>query len=195
MKRGFLPTTAIQLALLGSVFLAGCPSASDLGGGTQVAGISVNSATVSEQGGTLPANTDVLKSRMVELVNNERTSRGLQPLTLNPVLCQMADDYARDMIQCGFFSHMGPIGEEGPGQRAVTAGYTFLAIGENLAGGQTSVEQAMADWMKSTEGHRENILSPQWKELGIAVRIGGEYGVYWVQEFGNPPTVARTSSN
>ncbi len=49
--------------------------------------------------------------------------------------------------------------------------------------------------MKSTEGHRENVLSPQWKEIGIAVRVGGEYGVYWVQEYGNPPTSVRISAN
>jgi uncharacterized protein YkwD len=145
---------------------------------------------VSSEGGSIPVNVEILKTRMLELVNNERTSRGLQALTLDPTLCAMANNYAHDMIQCGFFSHQSPEGE-GPGQRAVSAGYVFLAIGENLAGGQTSPEQAMADWMKSTEGHRENILSPQWKEIGIAVRTGGEYGVYWVQEFGNPPTIAK----
>lgn len=194
MKAGSSLTLAIQLVLsIGSVFLAGCPSASDFGSGTQVAGLGTNTEALPE-GGYTPSNADVLVARMLELVNNERTSRGLHPLTLNPILSQMADDYAKEMIACGFFSHLSPTGE-GPGQRAVSAGYVFLAVGENLAVGQTTPEQAMADWMKSTEGHRENILSPQWKEIGIAVRLGGEYGVYWVQEFGNPPTSARISAN
>jgi uncharacterized protein YkwD len=195
LKVGFTVTAAFQLALsIGSVFLFGCPSASDLGGGAQVAGLVVSARGATADGGAVPANSDVLVARMLELVNNERTSRGLAALTLNPILSKMADDYAEEMIECGFFAHQSATGE-GPGQRAVTAGYVFLAIGENLAGGQTSPEQAMADWMKSTEGHRENILSPQWKEIGIAVRTGGEYGVYWVQEFGNPPTGARVGQN
>ncbi|MDM8008093.1 MAG: CAP domain-containing protein [Phycisphaerae bacterium] len=194
MKAGSSLTLTIQLALsMGSVFLAGCPSASDFGTGTQVAGLKTDSEALPE-GGYTPSNADVLVARMLELVNNERTGRGLQPLTLNPILSQMADDYAKEMIECGFFSHLSPTGE-GPGQRAVSAGYVFLAVGENLAGGQTTPEQAMADWMKSTEGHRENVLSPQWKEIGIAVRVGGEYGVYWVQEYGNPPTSVRISAN
>lgn len=186
--------TAIQLALFGSVFLAGCPSASDLEGGAQVAGVMFNAGGSAPEGGYVPANAESLKARMLELVNNERTSRGLQPLTLNPILCQMADNYAREMIECDFFAHQNPAGE-GPGQRAISLGYVFLSIGENLAGGQTTPEQAMADWMKSTDGHRENILSPQWTEMGIAVRVGGDYGVYWVQEFGNPPTAAKTGQN
>ncbi len=90
------------------------------------------------------------------------------------------------MIEEGFFAHESEDGA-GPGQRAINGGYVFLAIGENLAGGQSSPEQAMVDWMASTEGHRENILAHQWREIGIAVRTGGEFGVYWVQEFGNPP--------
>jgi uncharacterized protein YkwD len=196
LKAGFSLTAAIQLALsIGSAFLVGCPSASDLGSSAQVAGLVVNAAGNSSEGGAVPANADALIARMLELVNNERTGRGLQPLTLNPILNNMADDYAKEMVECGFFSHQSATGGGGPGERAVSAGYVFLAIGENLAGGQTSPEQAMADWMKSTEGHRENILSPQWKEIGIAVRTGGEYGVYWVQEFGNPPSGARVGQN
>ncbi len=193
MKHGFSLSTAAQLALLGSVFLAGCPSASDLDGRSPVAGVIIEATKPAPEDGYVPANAEAMVTRMLELVNNERTSRGLEPLTLNPILCKMADDYAAEMIQCGFFSHQSPSG--GPFDRAVSANYVFLAIGENLAGGQSTPEQAMADWMKSTEGHRENILSPQWKDIGIAVRVGGEYGVYWVQEFGNPPAGSKSSQN
>ena len=33
---------------------------------------------------------------------------------------------------------------------------------------------------------RDIILDERWKELGVAVRLGGEYAIYWVQEFGDP---------
>jgi len=34
--------------------------------------------------------------------------------------------------------------------------------------------------------HRDNILDEKWSEVGISVRSGGEYSIYWVQEFGDP---------
>ena len=43
----------------------------------------------------------------------------------------------------------------------------------------------MKAWMESPS-HRDIILDPSWREVGIAVRTGGEYAVYWVQEFGDP---------
>lgn len=176
----------VKAALVGTLFLAGCPSAGDFQDTTPVAGMMVEGATAPVQGCVVPANKDELVARVVELVNQERTRRGLQPVTLNPTLSKMADDYACEMIEKGFFDHTSPEGL-GPGQRAINAGYVFLAIGENLAGGQTSPEWVMQEWMNSKEGHRENILGAQWREIGVAVRLGGIHGVYWVQEFGNPP--------
>jgi uncharacterized protein YkwD len=46
----------------------------------------------------------------------------------------------------------------------------------------------MQDWMNSP-GHRENILKPDFEEIGIGIRSGGDYGMYWVQEFGQPASV------
>ncbi|MBM3231045.1 CAP domain-containing protein [Candidatus Peregrinibacteria bacterium] len=53
-----------------------------------------------------------------------------------------------------------------------------FALGENLAKGQLSVEQVIEDWMNSPR-HRENILRPEFAEIGI-----GLFGDFWVQEFG-----------
>lgn len=136
---------------------------------------------------TSPPNIDALKQQLLKLVNQERAGRGLGEVRLNPSLNKMAEEYCCDMIRGGFFGHENPRTGEGPGQRAINAGYIYLAIGENLAGGQTSPEQVMAEWMRSTQGHRENILASQWQEAGIGVRTGGEYGVYWTLELGNPP--------
>jgi len=187
VRSKFLLARAAHLALLGSLLLAGCPGAGDLGHGSSVAGITVEGIQEGTQECHLPANTDELADGVLELVNEARASRGIHPLTLNPVLSRIADDYCCEMIEGGFFDHVNPETGEGPGQRAINGGYVFLAIGENLAGGQPSPEQVMAEWMASTTGHRENILAYQWREIGIAVRTGGAYGVYWVQVFGNPP--------
>lgn len=179
-------TRLSKAALLGTLFLAGCPSAGDFEDTTPVAGMIVEGSSARVVGCAVPPNKEALVNRMVELVNQERTKRGLQAVTLSPTLCKIADEYACEMIIKGFFDHTSPDGQ-GPGQRAINAGYMFLAIGENLAGGQNSPEWAMKEWMNSREGHRENILATQWREIGVAVRLGGIHGVYWVQEFGNPP--------
>ena len=63
--------------------------------------------------------------------------------------------------------------------------YDYYMIGENLAAGQATPAQVMADWMESA-GHRANILEASFVELGVGVRTGGTYGTYWVQEFGRP---------
>jgi uncharacterized protein YkwD len=143
-------------------------------------------ATIGTEDCSVPDNTDDLRARIVTLVNQERMKLGLSPVVENDVLCQIADDYACHMIQEGYFAHYDPDTGEGPGERAIRGGYFFFKLGENLAAGQRSPDQAMTDWMQSTKGHRENILSPEWEEIGVAVRLGGEHGIYWVQEFGDP---------
>jgi len=135
----------------------------------------------------IPDNEEAIRSSVFDLINQERTSRALDALTPNTTLNVMAEDYCCEMIEGGFFSHNNPYTGEGPGQRAINAGYIYLAVGENLAASQDTPEQVVADWMASTEGHRENILATQWREFGLGIRRGGQYGVYWVLEFGRPP--------
>jgi uncharacterized protein YkwD len=175
-----------SLALCTALLGAGCTDLAPIPGGG-VAGLVVDGIQPGSKICSDPANDEALAARVLDLVNRERTLRGLQPLTTNPTLTKMAEAYACEMITQNFFDHVNPFTNKGPGQRALEHGYIFLAIGENLAGGQSTPEQAMAEWMSSTAGHRENILAAQWHEIGIAVRTGGQFGVYWVQEFGNPP--------
>lgn len=178
---------AVWAGLCASILTAGCTDLAPLPGATPIAGMVVQGIQPGSKACVAPSNTDAAVTRVLELVNKERTQRGLGALTLNPVLSKMAEDYACEMIAQNFFDHINPFTKEGPGQRALDHGYIFLAVGENLAGGQSSPEQVMAEWMASTAGHRENLLAAQWREIGIAVKTGGQFGVYWVQEFGNPP--------
>jgi uncharacterized protein YkwD len=65
------------------------------------------------------------------------------------------------------------------------AGYTdWSDIGENIAAGYPTPESVVAGWMASP-GHRENILSAQFTEIGVGMANGGgSYGMYWTEEFG-----------
>jgi uncharacterized protein YkwD len=174
----------VQVGLCGLLFcLTGCPAADGNAPKTVVLGLTSRSAG---EPAIPPANNDVLKEQVLRLVNERRTRIGLNELALNPVLTKMAEDYCSEMIEQSFFAHENPDTGDGPGERAYKAGYVFLQVGENLAAGQETAEQVVAEWMASPE-HREIILGMQWREVGIGVRIGGEYNVYWVLEFGNPP--------
>ncbi|NJK63738.1 MAG: CAP domain-containing protein [Synechococcaceae cyanobacterium SM2_3_1] len=71
-----------------------------------------------------------------------------------------------------------------PVTRATAAGYAWIALGENIAQGQTAPEQVMQSWMAS-EGHRSNILNPVFEEIGVGDAIAPRTGnPYWVQLFG-----------
>ncbi|HPF40281.1 MAG TPA: CAP domain-containing protein [Phycisphaerae bacterium] len=136
---------------------------------------------------------DRLLSDMLERVNRERRRRNLTPVRRNDTLDRIAEFYACRLIDGGFFAHEDPDDHSRIDSRAGDFGYAFRKIGENLGAGQYSVEQVMREWMQSS-GHRANILDPDYTEIGLAVRLGGEHGVYWVQEFGRP-LVGRTGAS
>ena len=168
----------VLLFALAIVALAGCqPGPSS--GPTGVLG-----ATISGECGT-PPDADQYAARVVDLVNEERQQRGLTPVTTNATLARLSADYACEMIEGNYFEHTDPITGSTVGSRALAAGYYFRKVGENLAGGFTGPEETMSQWMDSP-GHRANILDPDFIELGTAVRTGGTYRWYWVQEFGLP---------
>lgn len=131
---------------------------------------------------------DVLARQVLTLVNIERATLGMDPLTVDDRLTKAAGDFACTLAGDGFFDHINPLTGEGPGDRAAAVGYDFFAVGENLAAGQPTAAEAVEGWLDSPR-HRENMLSPEWKETGISVRRGGPYNVYWVQLFGKPVIV------
>jgi len=132
-----------------------------------------------------PENVDGVVEYLAARIQAERDREGLAPLLVNPTLNAVADEYACRLINGGFFAHVDPDTDSSPGQRVLEAGYNFLTVGENLAAGQRTVDEVLQQWMNS-EGHRENILGANWRETGISVRLGGRYGVYWVQVFADP---------
>jgi len=133
------------------------------------------------------SDADKVAREMIEAINAERTRRNLKPLRTAPALMQVADFYACRLVDGRFFDHEDPFDGSNVATRAADFGYAFFQVGENLAAEQGSVAEAMSALMKSPR-HRANILDPVYTEVGIAVKTGGEHGVYWVQEFGRPIT-------
>lgn len=141
-----------------------------------------------------PDNQAMLVDDVVAIVNQVRREEGLSPLNANPTLDQAADAFACEMIEQDFFAHENPESKVSPGERLTHAGYIFYAMGENLAVGQPTPVEAVAAWLQSPP-HRANILSADWRETGVAVRNGGAFGWYWVQEFAEPIDLTADSGD
>jgi uncharacterized protein YkwD len=128
-------------------------------------------------------------SRVLDLTNAERQKAGLGPLSLSAELNNAARGYSQVLASGACFEHTcGPVPrfEDRVGQ----AGYSgWNALGENIAAGYPTPEAVVNGWM-SSPGHRANILSPTFTEIGIGMASGGAYGAYWTQEFGRRPEPA-----
>ncbi|AIC95103.1 MULTISPECIES: CAP domain-containing protein [Shouchella] len=120
------------------------------------------------------------EQQMVDLVNSARAESGLAPLEIDQELTEVARVKAQDMIDNNYFAHESPT-YGSPFQMMDHFGITYQTAGENLAGNQT-VEQAHTALMNS-QGHRENILSSNYSEVGIGIVDGGPYGKMFVQLF------------
>jgi len=127
--------------------------------------------------------TNDFEEQVVNLVNMEREQRGINPLIANPELTRVARYKSQDMESNNYFSHQSP-NYGSPFDMLRNFGISFLAAGENIAKGQTSAQSVMDAWMNST-GHRENILNPNFTEIGVG--YSNNYGVpYWTQMFIRP---------
>lgn len=125
---------------------------------------------------------EVSENRMLDLINEERVNRGLRALAFDRGLRGVARGHSTDMFKKGYFSHYSPDGKT-VADRTLETEIDFLVVGENLAYAP-SVELAHKGLMNS-EGHRANILSPDYSKVGIGVMDGGVYGRMFTQVFTN----------
>lgn len=154
--------------------------------------------------------TTELATRVHELINAERQSYGLSPLSYDPALAAIALSHSNDMALNNYFAHVNLAGQT-PADRGNAAGYTCrkdygsyytIGIAENLFQNNlyTSVTEtngvytydwttpeeiarsSVTGWMNS-EGHRKNILTPTYDREGIGVAIASDDKVYITENF------------
>jgi len=174
-------TSKLALLLIAPMLsIGGCPTppAPGTGGASVSTGGGAAPVGGANPGGSTSTKPDA--DRILELVNVERTTRGLVPLTRNTQLDAAALAHARDMRDNAFFDHTGSDGST-VGVRATAAGYPWTLVGENIGLASVTPQRMMQLWMDST-GHRANILNSDFRELGVAVETNGD--VLWVQVFG-----------
>jgi uncharacterized protein YkwD len=150
-----------------------------------------DSDTVAEQ-----ATKAQLESATLCLVNEERTSRGLEPVRPQRRLATAAMQHADDMVETPMFSHVGSDGSNAA-DRIKKTGYLRHAkkwsVGENIAygyGDLSSPREIMNALMNSPE-HRANILDKALTDIGIGIRSGTPdrrsrgQGATYTTEFGS----------
>jgi uncharacterized protein YkwD len=107
-------------------------------------------------------------------------------LVWNCKLADAAQAHSKNMAELEFFSHTSPNGTE-IGERVSNQNYRWLAVGENIAAGQNSVDEVVDAWL-SSPGHCVNIMSAKFTEMGAA-RIeapSSQYSPFWTQVFARP---------
>jgi len=127
------------------------------------------------------------------LLNNERAAQGLSPVTEASRLTQPSQGYSARMVAQNFFAHEAPDGSTLV-DRLTAAGYIApdgdWTVGENIAWGQAGLStprSIMAAWMASP-GHRRNILTGEFTEIGLGVVTGTpgdtSWGATYTTDFG-----------
>lgn len=122
------------------------------------------------------------ESLLINLINKERTNRGLQPLQVDMRMVGTARAKANDMAVNNYFSHTSPtLGT--PYEQMKKAGITGYSIlgAENIAFAR-SVDEAHTNFMNS-DGHRRNILDPRYTHIGVGVVNGSAWGKVVVEHF------------
>jgi uncharacterized protein YkwD len=121
------------------------------------------------------------EARVLQLVNAERAKYGLGALVYDRQLDRAAEGHNAQQAATRTMSH-DAIGDGDPGSRIAATGFR-KAWGENVAAGQTSPEQVVAEWMASP-GHRRNILDADFRRMGVSYSTSADGRAFWAQEFG-----------
>lgn len=126
-------------------------------------------------------------------INEERTSRGLNALSLDPLLVAVARGHSREMADKDYFDHHSPT----PGLRSPMDRYLaglhdsgeatpgYVLVGENIYYCSVSNETYNVAYghraLMNSPGHRANILEPRFAKIGLGVYRNAQ-GEFWVTE-------------
>jgi uncharacterized protein YkwD len=115
-----------------------------------------------------------IEQAVLSLTNDVRTGRRLAPLEPSDTLAAIARRHSQDMLDRGYFDHCTPEGLHSA-DRIARVGLDFDATGENIymvkdaTAGPADVASAMVKgWMNSRD-HRANILTPDYRVVGVGV--------------------------
>lgn len=144
----------------------------------------------------------MIEREIHRIINEERRQRDIDRVVYSPDLRETAESKNQDMFNYDYFAHENP--ETGRSLSDIMNEFSVPCgrFGENLAmsgygipvedrktGEVTEIETnagAAADIMEglmNSDGHRENILDPEWESVGVAVTKSEDKTVKVTQHF------------
>ncbi|MGG6310490.1 CAP domain-containing protein [Paenibacillus macerans] len=135
-----------------------------------------------------PESLKATEREIFDLTNAFRAQKGLNVLTWNEPVAEVARLHSKDMAERNYFEHDNPEGKSA-GDRMMARGIgAFRAWGENIAAGYLDAIDGHYGWLNSL-GHRHNLLEPAFTTLGVGVVDGldsSDYDTYYTQNFYTP---------
>ncbi|HEY0753348.1 MAG TPA: CAP domain-containing protein [Ktedonobacteraceae bacterium] len=127
-----------------------------------------------------------LQGQLLVLINQDRTSQGLNAYMLNRAMSAGARLHSQRMASCGM-SHQCP-GEDEPCKRMSHEGISWTNCGENVGytsamtwAGVRQIEQNMLAEQPPDDGHRLNLLNSSYNRVGVGIYVDAQ-GIVWVTE-------------
>ena len=155
-------STALTAALMATTLFAPASAAAACTGGAVTPG---------------PSNADTVRHATLCLLNQQRAAHGLRKLRSSGKLRSAAQAFSWAMVRNDFFDHVSPGGSTLMSRVRSTAYLASAhgwALGENIAWGagpRATPKAIVSAWMHSS-GHRHNILTGRFDEIGIGVVPG-----------------------
>lgn len=143
--------------------------------------------------GAGPAQCSVRAEEALQRINAVRASArrcgsrnmpAAPPLKWDPLLYSAAFGHSSDMARHNYFEHRSPSGSNVT-DRVSASRYKWRSVGENLAGGNHSIAEAMDMWLTSPE-HCENLMDAKYADVAVAcvAQPGSDLGTYWTMVLG-----------
>ncbi|HLW38341.1 MAG TPA: CAP domain-containing protein [Candidatus Eremiobacteraceae bacterium] len=142
----------------------------------------------------LPSDSRPIAVRLMDQINAHRHEYGLAPLEIDPVAQRAAQFQAEDMQANDVMRHADSSGRS-PLTRYADFGGRAGMYGENVAYYGDELSELAQQWAAVAkldgmmmaekppqDGHRENILSPNYSAVGIGVAVG-PHGIFVAEDF------------
>ncbi len=189
-----------QLAVSGTllILLSGCGGGGSGGSSPAVASDAGARSTQSVSASSIEPRAcieDAFTQRVIDTLNTLRqsgqTCGGVEYPPVDAVVwnCKLeaaAVAHSEDMANYNFFSHIGSDGLR-VGARATAAEYDWSRLGENIGGGQTTLDEVFRGWLNSPS-HCRMMMGESYEEAGLALRVNNQadYVNYWTLVLGKP---------
>ena len=132
--------------------------------------------------------SSVIAMAVLSMLNSERAANRLPGLHMNGMLISSAHAHNLMMARYDTMSHQLP-GEAFFGDRILAAGYNYQYAGENVGWnsdmtqqGALDLESIMYNETPPNDGHRQNILSPNFVDVGIDIYFDSVHQKLWLTE-------------